>query len=210
MKFKFLIFVLILPVFANAKTLKNALEKYSKATTIQFDIKKIDEKITLGSKSESQGVLKFQKNNIYILQKGEKKVEIFYVNNTLSMVEYPDADFGPDGKRKVTILKNSVPPLIKSLCSIFSTPKNFSKEFLTVSEKKADGLLIVELKPKQKNINNIFLKINENDLSLVELSFADDLQTKTTIFFSNLKLNTKMSKVDFQYKSIMTDEVLTQ
>ena len=207
----FFFFTLILTsVFANAKVLQKALEKYSGAATIQFDIHKIDEKIILGTKSESSGLLKFQKNKIYILQEGEKKVEIFYVDKTLSLVEYPDADFGPDGKRKITILKNSAPPLIKSLLSLFSNPKTFSKEFSVVSEKTVDDLLVLELKPKQKNIKNLVLKVRPTDSSLIELSFVDDVETKTTLQFSNLKLNSKMKSSDFQYKSLKTDEVMTQ
>lgn len=196
--------------FAGARPLQKTLEKYSGASTIQFDIHKIDEKIILGTKSESTGLLKFQKNKIYILQQGEKKVEIFYVDKTLSLIEYPDADFGPDGKRKITILKNTAPPLIKSLLSLFSNPKSFSKDFSVVSEKAVDDLLVIELKPTQKNIKNLILKIKPADSSLTELSFVDDVETKTTLQFSNLKLNSKMKTSDFHYKSLKTDEVMTQ
>lgn len=206
-----LFFTLILTsFFASAKALQKTLKKYSGADTIQFDIHKIDEKIILGTKSESSGLLKFQKNKIYILQQGEKKVEIFYVDKTLSLIEYPDADFGPDGKRKVTILKNTAPPLIKSLLSLFSSPKTFSKEFSVVSEETIDDSLIIELKPKQKNLKNLILKIKPADSSLIELSFVDDVETKTTLQFSNLKLNSKMKTSDFYYKSLKTDEVMIQ
>lgn len=202
--------ILLLSFFVEAKTLQKTLEKYSAASTIQFDIKKIDEKIILGTKSEAAGVLKFKKNRIYISQNSEKKVEIFYVDKVLSLVEYPDIDFDPQGNRKVTVLKNSASPLIKSLLSLFSNSQNFKKEFSIVSEKMAGELLIVDLKPKHKSIKNLILKINEKDLSLVELSFVDDVETKTTLLFSNLKLNAKMEKSDFQYKRLKTDEVITQ
>lgn len=193
--------------FVHAKALQLALEKYSRSSTIQFDIKKIDEKITL--RSESTGVLKFHKNKIYIMQNGDKKTEVFYVDNVLTLVEYPDADFGPNGNRKVTILKNTPSPLIKSLSSLFSDPKSFTKEYLVISEKIVDGLLVLELKPKQKSIKNLVLKIKPADHSLIELSFIDDVETKTTLLFSNVKLNSKMSKADFQYRPLKTDEVMT-
>ncbi len=206
-----LLFTLVLAsVSANAKALQKTLEKYSGAATIQLDIHKIEEKIILGTKYESNGLLKLKKNKIYILQEGEKKVEIFYVDKTLSLVEYPDADFGADGKRKVTILRNTAPPLIKSLLSLFSNPKMFSKEFSVVSEKSVEELLVIELKPKQKNIKNLILKIKPSDSSLTELSFVDDVEIKTTLQFSNLKLNSKMKTSDFHYKSLKTDEVMTQ
>lgn len=205
-----MILTVFLPFSAQAKVLQKALEKYSKASSIQFDIKKTDEKIILGTKSDSEGILKFQKNKIYILQNGDKKVEIFYADKVLSLVEYPDVDFEPEAKRKVTIIKSAPPPLIKSLLSLFSNPQSFNKEFSTVSEKKENGLVVVDLKPKQKNIKNLTLKINSTELDLVELSFVDDVETKTTLLFSNLKINSKMNKNVFQYKSLKTDEVMTQ
>lgn len=210
MKFTLFAVVVLTSFLASAKALQKTLEKYSGAETIQIDVKKTDEKVILGTKSESIGMLKFQKNKIYILQNGDKKVEIFYADKVLSLVEYPDADFGPDGKRKVTVLRNPGSPLIKSLLALFSNTKSFNKEFSQVSEKTVNGSIIVELKPKQKNIKNLVLKINKLDLLLEELSFVDDVETKTTLQFSNLKLNTKMNKTDFQYKSLMTDEVMTE
>ena len=63
---------------------------------------------------------------------------------------------------------------------------------------------------KEKNIKDLFLKINAKDLSLVELSFVDDVETKTSILFSNLKLSSKMSKSDFQFKPLITDEVMNE
>lgn len=202
--------MIFLAFSVEAKALQKTLEKYSAATSIQFDIKKTDEKIILGTKSESSGVLKYQKNKIYILQDGEKKVEIFYANRVLSLVEYPDADFGPGGSRKITVLKNSTPPLIKSLLSLFSDSKAFAKEFSVISEKTEGDELVFDLKPKQKNIKHLFLRVRKSDLSLTQLSFVDDVETKTTIQFSNLKMNSKMNHSDFYYKSLKTDEVMTQ
>lgn len=196
------------------QVLQKVLAKYSKARSLQFDIKKIDEKIILGSRSESQGVLKFQKNNIYFLQNGDKKIEAYYSNKTLTLIEHPDEDFNTDpntaAKRKVTILKDASSPLIKNLLSLFSSPQKFNNEFSTLSEKSFKEIVTVELRPKQKNIKNLSLKINTQELSIVELTFIDDVETKTTLQFSNLKLNSKMKKSDFQYKPLKTDEVMTQ
>lgn len=206
-----LIFLLVLMsqmVFAG--TLQKTLEKYSKASSIEFDIKKIDEKIILGAKSESQGHLKYQKNKINIALKGEKKVEFYYSDKILTLVEYPDADFDPNGKRKVTILKKNTSPLIKSLINLFSNPKNFSKEFSVVTQAESEGVFTATLKSTQKNIKKFNIKINIQDLSLVEIWFVDDLDSKTTINFSNQQLNTKMNKADFQYQALKTDEVMSE
>jgi outer membrane lipoprotein-sorting protein len=210
MKISLIISLLFLTVFAHANVLQRSLDKHAKATSVQYDIKKIDEKIILGTKSESTGVLKYQKARIYILQNGDKKVEIYFSDKVLSLVEQPDLDFDKSAKRKVTVIKKAVPPLVKSLLNLFSNPKNFSKEFPIVSQKENDGIVSVVLKSKEKNIKDLFLKINAKDFSLVELSFVDDVETKTSILFSNLKLNSKMSKSDFQFKPLKTDEVMNE
>lgn len=195
--------------------LQKILLKYAKASSIKSDIKKTDEKIILGSKSESQGIFKIQKDNIYILHTNDKKIEVFFMNKTLTLVEYPDSDFetlaSADGiKRKVTILKKSTPPLIKNLLSLFSSPKNFNKEFSLISQKSEGNIQTIELKSAQKNIKNLNLKIDKKNLNLLELSFVDDVDTKTTLQFNNLKLNALMNKSEFQYKQLTTDEVITE
>lgn len=210
MKFLILVLSFFAAFSVQAQTLQKALQKYSKATSIQFDIKRTDEKVILGTKSEAAGILKYQKNRIYIQQNSDKKTELFYSDKVLTLVDHPDADFGADGKRKVTVIKKTVPPLVKSLLNLFSNPKNFNKDFSVVTQAESEGVYTATLKSKLANIKNLNLKINSKDLSLVEMSFVDDVDTKTTLQFSNLQLNKKMSKTDFQFKPLKTDEVLTQ
>ena len=212
-------------------TLQKILEKYSKASSIQSDIKKTDEKVILGSKAETQGVFKIQKDKIYILQNNDKKTEVYFLNKTLTLVEYPDADFLSDsdlkgatnastnkknsetqaqGKRKVTILKKAMPPLINNLLNLFSSPKNFNNEFSILSQKPDGDFETIELKSLQKNIKNLSLKIDKKNLELLELSFTDDVDTKTTLLFTNLKLNISMKKNEFQYRPLNSDEVIIE
>lgn len=200
----------VLSSMVQAESLQNILEKYSKAKSLQFDIKKTDEKMTLGTKSEIDGVLKYQKGQIYLIQRGEKKVEVFYANKTLTLVEHPDVDFNPDGKRKVTVLKKNTSPLIKSLLGLFSNPKNFVKTFPVKEQKEQNGVLTLGLNSKLQNIKNLTLKINSKDSELKELSFIDEVDTKTTLNFLNVKYNTKIDGADFRYKIQKTDEVVTQ
>lgn len=210
MKLGLIISLLLLSIFAQAGVLQIALDKHAKATSIQYDIKKTDEKIILQTKSEATGVLKYQKSKIYISLNNDKKNEFFYADKVLSLVEHPDTDFDISGKRKVTVLKKSIPPLVKNILNLFSNPKSFTKEFPVLSEKTTNGVSVLNLKSNQKNIKDLVIKINAKDYSLIELSFTDDVDTKTGILFSNLKLNTKMTKSDFQFKPAKSDEVLIQ
>ena len=105
MKFLTLLIVLFLSFAAQATPeFSKILSKYTSATNVEVNLKKTDEKMTLGTKSVSEGTLKFAKDKIYILLNGDKKIEFFYNNNSIWLVEYPDLDFDKDGKRKVTIL----------------------------------------------------------------------------------------------------------
>lgn len=207
----FTLFVLCLQnSFAKSSVLQKTLQKYSKAKTLQTDIVKTDEKVILGTKTETTGSLLLEKNKIYISQNGEKKTDFYYNNNVLTLVEFPDEDFAKDGSRKVTTLKKSIPPFVKSLLNLFSNPKNFNKDFKTISETQKDGETVVELKPAMKNLKNFSLKINSKENEITELTFVDDVDTRTTIKFSKIVLNNKFKKNTFLYTRLKTDEVITE
>lgn len=167
-------------------------------------------KNALGTKTSSEGILKFSKNKIYILLNGDKKIEFYYKANKIWLVEYPDLDFDKNGKRKVTILTKSTPVLLKGLINLFSNQKKFLKEFKIVKESKDQDNLIVELKPTEKNLKSFSLVINVKERSINQVTFVDDVDTKTTLELSQLKLNRKMTAADFQFKSQKTDEVIPE
>ncbi len=190
-----------------AKEFTKTLSKYSSAQNIEVVLKKTDEKAALGTKSVSEGILKFAKDKIYIMLNGEKKIEFFYKKNTVWLVEYPDVDFDKNGKRKVAILKKSTPVLMSGLINLFSNQKKFLKEFKVASEKQEGNTLKVEFIPKQKNLKSFVLIIDKKDRLIQKVVFTDDIDTKTTLDLSNLKLNKKMSSSEFDYKKLKTDEV---
>lgn len=201
-----LLFFLSVNTFA-AKEFTKTLSKYSNAKNVEVALKKTDEKAALGTKSVSEGVLKFAKDKIYILLNGEKKIEFFYKKNTVWLIEYPDIDFDKDGKRKVAILKKSTPVFMSSLINLFSNQKKFLKEFKIVNEKKDGDVLTVEFKPQQKNLKSFMLVIDNKEHVINKVVFTDDVDTKTTLELSQLKLNKKISAFDFDFKKQKTDEV---
>ncbi len=190
-----------------AKEFTKTLSKYASSQNIQVHLKKSDEKSTLGTKSVSEGTLKFSRDKIYIMLNGEKKIEFFYNKSTIWLVEYPDVDFDKNGKRKVTILKKSTPVLISGLINLFSNQKKFLKEFKVLSEKKDGDKLTVEFKPAQKNLKTFTLIIGTKEKSINQVIFTDDVDTKTTLDLSELRLNHKMSAADFEFKKLKSDEV---
>lgn len=189
------------------KELTKTLSKYSSAQNVEVGLKKTDEKAALGTKSISEGVLKFAKDKIYIMLNGDKKIELFYKKSTVWLIEYPDLDFDKDGKRKVAVLKKSTPVLMSGLINLFSNQKKFLKEFKVVSEKLDGNQLTVEFLPKQKNLKSFTLVIDKKDRLIKQVMFTDDIDTKTTLDLSNLKMNKKMSSSEFEYKKLKSDEV---
>ncbi len=207
--FYYAILFFTLPSFASSELTKT-LEKYSKASSLEVQIKKNDEKVTLGTKSTSQGVLKHKAGKIYLVLDSDKKTEFFYNNKKITLVEYPDQDFESDGKRKVTILTKSQPALITGLLKLFSNSKSFLKEFKVVSEKNEEGSLIVDLKPEQKNFKNFSLVINPKKKLIDSIIFIDDVDTKTTLELSNLKLGSSIPNSTFTFKALKSDEVVPE
>lgn len=190
--------------------LKKTLEKYSKASSLEVQIKKNDEKVTLGTKSTSQGILKHKAGKIYLVLESDKKTEFFYSNKKITLVEYPDQDFESNGNRKVTILTKSKPALITGLLDLFSNSKSFLKEFKVVSEKNEEGSLVIDLKPKQKNFKNFSLVINPKKKLIDSIIFIDDVDTKTTLELSNLKLSASIPNSTFTFKALKSDEVIPE
>ena len=197
-------------VSTKSLVLQKTLDKYANAKSLQAEMTKTDEKVILGTKTESTGSMLLEKNKIFISQSGEKKVEFFFINNVLTLVEYPDADFGKDAGRKVTTLKKSVPSFVKSLLNLFSNPKSFNSEFKTIGETKTEKEIIVDLKPAAKNLNKFSLKIDAKSNEITELNFVDDVDTKTTIKFNNIQLNKKFAKGVFQFTKLKTDEEIAE
>ena len=193
-----------------AKEFTKTLNKYASAESIEVGLKETDEKSTLGTKSISEGTLKFAKSKIYILLNGDKKIEFFYKNKTIWLVEYPDLDFDKNGKRKVTVIKKSTPALISGLINLFSDQKQFLKEFKVLSEKKDGDKLTVEFKPTQKNLKSFTLVIAQKERLIQQVLFTDDVDTKTALDLSDLKLNKKVQAADFEFKKLKSDEVTNQ
>lgn len=207
-----IVFIFFCSQFVAAQTLRKTIEKYASSTSIQFDINKTDEKQALGMTTESTGQLKYQWGQLYISQNGEKKVELFYYNNVVTLVEHPDLDFDADGKNKVTVIKKNVPPLVKSLSNLFSSSKKFQKDFKVVSEKISENgkKYSASLKSKNKNIKSLEVVIDKTNLNLLEMTFVDDVDTRTTLKFENVRLNEKIKKDFFKYVVKKSDEVITE
>lgn len=191
-----------------SEVLDLVIQKYASASSVQVKIKKIDEKIILGSKSKSEGELKFVKGKLFISLNSDKKIEFFYKDETIWLIEYPDLDFEKNGHRKVTVLTKKTPALLSGILKLFSNKKSFLNEFQILSEKTIEKNLYVEFKPKQKNMKNFSLTIDKEKKEILSIGFIDDVDTKTSLELAELKLGKKVSAKTFDFSQEKTDEVI--
>ena len=151
---------------------------YSFFSSIKTDLKK-----TLGIKNTNPGELQYAEGKINISISGEKKSEIIYNGNDLWVIEYPDLDFDPKAKRKVTEIQNHKPALAQQIIGLFQAPEIFIKNFKTVSEIVNGKMTTVRFESKDKAIQNFEVEFNTQKLLINSIQFTDDVQTQTHIEF---------------------------
>ena len=195
---------------APSPELKKVLKKYSSAKSIDVDLVKTDEKTTLGTKTTSHGNMKYNEGKIYLVLESDKKVEFYYKDKKINLVEYPDQDFDKNGKRKVTILTKNKPALISGLLDLFSNTDRFLKNFEVLSEKKEKDKLTAHLKPHIQNLKEFTLVIDTSRNLIESIIFVDEIDTKTTLELRNLKTDLHIAKSTFEFKSIKSDEVIPE
>ena len=194
----------------NRKIASGILDKYSNAKFITVSVEKNDEKLTLGSKSSSEGVIKYASGKFYLSLNSDKKTELYFKDQKLTLVDYPDQDFDKDGIRKVTIISKNTPAFLQSLVHLFSDSKKFFNEFEIISADVSKDILTLNLKPKMNALKQFKIDLNVKTKTIVAIKFVDDVETQTTITFKKFDLKRKISKSAFEYKIQASDQVVTQ
>lgn len=186
------------------------LQKYANAKSVSADLEKIDNKLTLGTKTVNKGTIDYAAGKVYLKLESDKKTELFFKDNKIILVDYPDQDFDKNGPRKVTTITKDKPAFLQSLINLFSNSSKFFSEFkIKNSELKGDQLVLT-LEPVQKNLKNFILTTNVKDKVIDSIQFTDDVDTETTITFKNLDLKKKLSKSTFEFKSLKSDQEMRQ
>jgi len=204
---KTLLISIILLIFKfSFADVNQVLQQYSKSKAIQADIIKTDFKKTLGLTKITNGNLKYTGGKINILFTGDKKTEIIYNGVKLWIIEYPDLDFDPKGKRKVTEVSGTKPILGQQLVELFQKPKQFLKKFKFLSEK--NNIVIFESKPIDKGAQNFKIEIDTKNKIIQSIQFTDDVQTETRIEFVKTLFLKKVPQEIFEYKRKKDDEAV--
>lgn len=217
--FYFVLILLLISVSAFAKADKNSdnkkvatevIDRYGKSKFVTADIEKIDEKTTLGTKTINKGTLKYSTGKFYLVLQSDKKTEIYYKSQHLTLVDYPDTDFDKNGVRKVTHVVNNGPAFLKSLVNLFSNSKNFFQQFKILSSTREGEIVTLELKPSVPSLKDFKLVIDSKLKNVKSISFTDDVNTHTTVQFTNLDLKTIIPKSTFEFKANKTDQEVTR
>lgn len=187
------------------------IKKYSEAVAFEAQFIKKDTKKTLGITQTSEGEMIYSAGKIKITLQGDKKSEILFNGLKLWVIEYPDQDFDPQGKRKVMEMGDHKPALAQQLMSLFQKPSAFKKDFKIVSEKFSDDskqTKLVEYAPKNPSIKSFIVEYDLKKKLIASIQFTDDVQTSTSVSFIKTQFLKKVSKDTFNYKRKKDDEVL--
>ena len=172
-----------------------------------IDIEKVDEKKTLGTKKVTQGTLTVAGKKFNLTTIGDRKTEIILNAQKIWLIEHPDADFDPGGKRRVTELSKNQPALAKQIVNLFSSPQKFFSNFTVLSTEAKNDLLTLKLNPKSKELKSFQIVFDSKKSQLNSIQFVDDIDTQTTLVFKKYDFVTKVPTKLFEFKKLKTDEV---
>lgn len=189
------------------KKAEKILFKYAATSAMTIDIEKVDEKKTLGTKKVTQGTLSVVGKKFNLTTMGDRKTEIILNAQKIWLIEHPDADFDPGGKRRVTELSKNLPALAKQIVNLFSSPEKFFSNFTVLNTEAKNDLLTLTLNPKTKELKSFQIVFDSKKSQLNSIQFVDDIDTQTTLVFKKYDFVTKVPTKLFEFKKLKTDEV---
>lgn len=182
------------------------LKKYNSAAAVEMQTKKQVAKVTLGTTSDTDGVLLYSKNKIHFSAEKPTKTEIIY-NKNVWVIEYPDLDFDDQAGRKVTVFDSNKVPFVKTIAELLSSPNKFFTKDTVITEK--DDLLSIESdKIKNASLKKFVVVLNKKDQIISSILITDDLNTDTIFNIQKTDFLKTVPKNKFSYKKIKTDETL--
>jgi hypothetical protein len=182
------------------------LKKYNAAGAVEMQTKKQVAKVTLGTTSDTEGVLLYSKNKIHFTAEKPVKSEIIY-NKNVWVIEYPDLELDESGARKVTEFNSNKVPFIKTIAELLATPEKFFTKDTVITEK--EGQLSIESdKIKNASLKKFVVVLNKKDQIISSILLTDDLNTNTIFNIQKTNFLKAAPKNKFSYKKIKTDEIL--
>lgn len=181
-------------------------KNHSQAAEVKFEITKKDIKKTLGTESSIEAVLNYSQGRIFYSVEKPNKVEIIF-NKKIWLIEYPDLELDPNGKRKVTIFESNKVLFIKKMSELLSKPES-ALSSKTTYENANEKIIINLPDAKDQIVKQLKVVLNKKTETLDTISFEDDIGTETIIKFEKTTFEKKTDSKKFNYKKQKTDEVI--
>jgi len=186
------------------------LDKYTKDSGSQINVKMMTEKKSLGTKIVNNGTVSVVSGKINISLDGEKKSEMIFDGNKVVLISYPDIDLDPNGKRKVLQIKSKGKNHLNLISLLFSNPKKFFSTF-KISKKTLDsGDYALTLVDKKGDLKPMTLVFSSNNEIIKKITYADDVDTEITIELEKPKFPKAMPKNLFKYVKKKNDEEIVE
>jgi len=211
--FGFMVFIVFSSCIATAADTSKAMEilnRYTKNAGSQVGVKMTTEKKSLGTKTISRGIVSVANGKVNISLDGEKKSEMIYDGNRVTLISYPDLELDPNGKRKVIQIKSKGKNHLNLVSLLFTNPKKFFGSFKTTQKNIGLGDFALTLTDKKSELKPMTLEFSSENESLKKISYADDVDTEIIIELEKPKFPKAMPKNLFKYVKKKNDEEIVE
>jgi len=186
------------------------LDKYTKESGSQINVKMTTEKKSLGTKTTNTGTVSVVNGKINISLEGDKKSEMIFDGSKVVLISYPDVDLDPNGKRKVLQIKSKGKNHLNLISLLFSNPKKFFSSFKTSKKILDSGDYTLTLVDKKAELKPMTLEFSASSEIIKKITYADDVDTEITIELEKPKFPKAMPKNLFKYVKKKNDEEIVE
>ncbi len=187
------------------KKVAQILKKYKAAEAVEIKVNKSENKKTLGTNQNTEGVIIFSKGKVNFLTEKPFKTEIIF-NKNIWIIEYPDLELDPKGRRKVTILKADKIIFLKKIAQIFSGSESTIKDF-EIDNFDEDKINMHLKMTKMENLKHAAVRLNLSKNEISQIKITDDIDTETIFDFNESLFLKKVPTEKLVFKKKKSDEI---
>jgi outer membrane lipoprotein carrier protein len=194
-----LFFNIFFVAYANVSPLESTLQKYKDSTLVQMQVTKIVKSEVMQKENKFEGKIYFSSGKLRWENSKPEKSLIVFDGDTMWNVQFPSEDFpGPVQVARGKIDKKNQSKIF--LTSLFKK-QNVMNEFKVLSEKKEKNSTIYKLEAKNKDpmVQDLEIKVENENLYIEEVKYKDDIGNLTLMSFSKVEFKTEIKKGLFKY-----------
>jgi len=182
-------------------TLASTEMKYAQASAIRMSVRKVLTLKLLDQKKEYQGRMILKRPGRLLLEFAKPERSVAAINpKSFVLIQYPVDDF--DSTVRVTRSQDMKRIQSQHMMAVLMGRGSILKEFRVERETKGKGFVEYGLRPKKKNhdVRELGVRIArlEGQVVIEALSFVDQLENKTELFFEKIEFNVEVQNKVFQ------------